>query len=314
MVHLTLAGYVGIRHSMLTDTNASARRAMNISVVAGVGMLVLKFTAYALTGSTAIMSDAAESIIHVMAVLFAAYSLRLSTKPADQQHPYGHAKVSFFSAGAEGALILMAAIVIIYTAIQDWLGGLQLKRLDVGVALTALASIINAGLGWYLVRTGRRSNSIVLEANGQHVLTDCWTSIGVVIGLLLAWLTGWLFLDPLCAILVALNIVFSGVRLIQRSVGGLMDEADPGIQRQINDVLDTVCARNGISHHLMRQRFNGYAYEVDVHLLFPDEMAIKEAHRIATATEEDIAKALPMPAIITTHLEPREDHHHIHPE
>lgn len=287
---------------------------MNISVGAGVGMLAIKFTAYAYTGSTAILSDAAESIVHIIAVLFAAYSLRLSVKPADSQHPYGHAKVSFFSAGAEGALILMAAGVIIYTAVLDWMGGLELRRLDVGVTLTAAAALLNAALGWYLIRVGRRSKSIVLEANGQHVLTDSWTSLGVVAGLLLAWGTGWLILDPLCAIFVALNIVYSGVRLIQRSVGGLMDAADPDIQQKIEAILDAACAQKSIRYHHLRQRFNGYAYEVDVHLLFPDDLPIRDAHRMATEVEDLIEKELSLPVITTTHLEPHDDHHRIHPK
>jgi cation diffusion facilitator family transporter len=206
-------------------------------------MLGIKFTAYGWTNSTAILSDAAESIVHIMAVLFAAYSLRLSAKPADSQHPYGHAKVSFFSAGVEGTLILVAAGVIIFTAVMDWLSGLELRNLDLGVALTAAAALINAGLGWYLIRVGRRRRSIILEANGYHVLTDCWTSIGVIAGLALAWSTGWLILDPICAILVALNIIYSGVRLIQRSIGGLMDEADPVIHKKINDLLEEFKSR-----------------------------------------------------------------------
>jgi len=289
------------------------RRAMKLSVSVGLVMLVIKFAAYALTGSAAILSDAAESIVHIIAVLFAAYSLWLSLKPADAQHPYGHAKISFFSAGAEGALILIAAGYILYTAISDWIGGLALRNLDIGVALTALAAAINAGLGWYLVRVGRRRKSLVLEANGLHVLTDSWTSAGVVIGLLLAWSTGWLLFDPVCAILVALNIVYSGLRLIRRSVGGLMDAADPGVQQRVTALLDEACARHGISHHHLRQRFNGMAYEIDVHLVFPDDMPIRDAHRIATAIEHAIEQTIQPAVDVTTHLEPHDDHLNMHP-
>lgn len=276
-------------------------------------MLLIKFTAFAWTNSTAILSDAAESIVHIFAVLFAAYSLWLSLKPADAQHPYGHAKISFFSAGVEGALILIAAVFIIYTAVTDWMGGLSVHDLDIGVAMTSLAAILNAGLGWYLIQVGRRKKSLIVEANGQHVMTDSWTSGGVVIGLLLARFTGWLEFDPICAILIALNIMYSGFRLLQRSIGGLMDEADPSIQRKIKKLLDKECETHGISHHLMRQRFNGVSHDIDVHLLFPDDMHIKTAHRIATAVEVVIKKSLPPTAHVTTHLEPREDHKHIHP-
>lgn len=288
-------------------------RAMSLSVSAGLIMLVIKFTGFAWTGSTAILSDAAESVVHIMAVLFAAYSLWVSLKPADAQHPYGHAKISFFSAGAEGALIMIAAVYIIYTAIHDWIMGLSLRNLDLGVALTAFAALINAALGWYLVRIGRQKKSLILEANGRHVLTDSWTSAGVVVGLLLAWMTGWLFLDPVCAILVALNIIYSGFRLLQRSVGGLMDEADPAIQTQLTGVLERECRAHGVSHHLLRQRFNGFGYDVDVHLVFPDDMPIRQAHRIATDIEDAIRADLQDRAYVTTHLEPREDHRRVHP-
>lgn len=288
------------------------RRAMKISVAAGLFMLALKFGAYLWTGSSAILSDATESIVHIIAVLFAAYSLWLSTKPADEQHPYGHAKISFFSAGAEGGLILVAAIAIIFTAINDWISGLSLRNLDTGVALTALAAALNAGLGWYLIRVGKRRKSIILEANGHHVLTDSWTSVGVVVGLLLARITGWLFLDPVCAILVALNIIFSGTSLIKRSVRGLMDVADPDIQKKIIALLDRECGEHNISHHRLRQHFNGHAYDLDVHLIFPDTMTIRAAHRIATGIERSIQRELPTAAHITTHLEPREDHQNLH--
>lgn len=287
-------------------------RAMKISVAAGLVMLIIKFGAYLLTGSAAIFSDATESIVHIIAVLFAAYSLWLSTKPADEQHPYGHAKISFFSAGAEGALILIAAIAIIYTAVSDWIAGLSLRNLDTGVALTALAAALNAGLGWYLIRVGKRRLSIILEANGNHVLTDSWTSLGVVVGLFLARVTGWLFLDPICAILVALNIIFSGASLLKRSIAGLMDVADPEIQKKIINLLDRECEGHGIMHHRLRQHFNGHAYDLDVHLIFPDTMTIRAAHRIATDIERSIQRELPSSAHITTHLEPREDHDNLH--
>ena len=287
---------------------------MSLSVAVGLLLLLLKFSAYAMTGSTAILSDAAESVVHIFAVLFAAYSLWLSLKPADEQHPYGHAKISFFSAGLEGALILFAALLIIAIAVQDWVSGLAVRNLDTGIILTALAAGINGTLGWHLIRVGRRKKSLILEANGQHVLTDCWTSGGVVVGLLLAHFTGWLFLDPICAILVALNIIFSGFRLVQRSVFGLMDQADPEVQQRLLHRLDRECRSRGISHHLMRQRFNGFSYDVDVHLLFPDSMTIMEAHRLATEVERAIEAELNTSTHVTTHLEPMEDHLNIHPE
>ncbi|MEX2381840.1 MAG: cation diffusion facilitator family transporter, partial [Opitutales bacterium] len=205
------------------------RSAMNLSLGVGFLMLVIKFGAYLLTGSAAIFADAVETIVHVAAVGFASYSLRLSQKPADVSHPYGHAKIGFFSAGAEGALIVIAALFIIQDAINKWLGGLELENIGIGTGLTAFTVFLNGGLGLYLVWLGKKKNSLILEANGKHVLTDAWTSVGVIIGLILTLLTGWLPWDPIFAMLVAINILVAGFGLIRRSVRGLMDEADPKI-------------------------------------------------------------------------------------
>ncbi|MBI3894415.1 MAG: cation diffusion facilitator family transporter, partial [Acidobacteria bacterium] len=179
------------------------RLAMGLSLVVGLFMLVGKWIAYAITGSAAIFSDAAESVVHVVAVGFAAYSLWLSSKPANSRFPYGYERISYFSAGFEGALIILAAAVIIYQAIQRWLAGLILMNLGLGTMVVLAAALVNAGLGAYLVIKGRKNNSLILEANGKHVLTDSWTSFGVVGGLCLVLLTGWKPFDPLFAIAVA---------------------------------------------------------------------------------------------------------------
>jgi cation diffusion facilitator family transporter len=172
------------------------RFAMRRSLAFGVLMLVGKMAAYIMTGSAAILSDAAESVIHVVAVAFAAFSLRLSTKPAKPGFLYGYERITFFSAGFEGAMIVLAAIFILYAAIEKWLRGLQLENLRAGTLLLLAAGVLNAGLGWYLIRMGRRTNSLILEANGKHVLTDSWTSFGVVAGLGLVMLTKWKPFDP----------------------------------------------------------------------------------------------------------------------
>ncbi|MCP5117091.1 MAG: cation diffusion facilitator family transporter [bacterium] len=158
---------------------------MRLSLAIGILMLISKTAAFWLTGSAAILSDAAESVVHVVAVAFAVFSLWLSTKPADSRFPFGYERITFFSAGFEGALIILAAVTIIYEAIRKWLAGLTLENIGLGAGLILAASLVNAGLGWYLVRVGRRNNSLILEANGKHVLTDSWTSFGVVGGLLL---------------------------------------------------------------------------------------------------------------------------------
>jgi len=288
------------------------RFAMNLSLAAGFGMLVIKLSAWLLTGSAAILSDASESVVHIVAVVFAAYSLRLSQKPADDTHLYGHAKIGFFSAGFEGALIVVAAIFIFYEALSAWFGGLELQRLGLGTALTAAAGLINGVLGWYLIRVGRQRRSLILEANGRHVLTDSWTSLGVVVGLLLTMVTGWLPFDPLVAMAVAVNILVSGLRLLRESVGGLMDRADPEVHALLISILQRETARRGLEYHNLRHRNVGDAHQVEVHLLFPGSMKVEEAHRIATAIEAGIANELESDVTVTTHLEALEDHSDLH--
>lgn len=286
--------------------------AMRLSLWIGILMLIMKIGAYLLTGSAAILSDAAESVVHVLAVVFAAYSLRLSLKPADPEHLYGHAKVSFFSAGFEGAMIIFAALYIIYEAISKWLSGLYLEHLGIGAGLTALALIINGFLGVYLVKVGKRRKSIILEANGKHVLTDSWTSLGVIVGLVLTLSTGWLPWDPIFAILVALNILYSGFGLIRSSVSGLMDSADPEINAQLIEILDRETKKHDIHYHNLLHRNLGYLHWVELHLLFPKNTSVSDAHRTATEIERVIDEGLEPGARITTHLESIEDHGEIH--
>jgi cation diffusion facilitator family transporter len=289
------------------------RRAMRLSLAVGVVLLGTKWVAYFLTDSTAILSDAAESVVHVMAVAFAAFSLWLSTKPASRQYTYGYERISFFSAGFEGALIILAAVTIIFSAVQSWLSGLELENLGSGVLLVAGAGLVNAGLGWYLVRTGRKTHSLILEANGKHVLADSWTSAGVVGGLCLVLLTGWKPFDPLVAIAVAVNILWSGGKLVHKSVSGLLDYSDPEVGKLIRARLDQLSKENGIQYHGVRFRNSGYRIQIELHLLFPFETPLGEAHEIATSIEHQLSSALAQPADILTHLESSEDHGKVHP-
>jgi len=288
------------------------QRAMLLSLAVGVAMLAGKGAAYLLTGSAAILSDALESVIHVLAVAFAAFSLHLSVKPADSRYPYGYERIAFFSAGFEGALIILAAVSIIWTAVYKWMHGLEVERLGTGTLLLVAAAIINGVLGWYLVRTGRRSKSIILEANGRHVLTDSWTSLGVVAGLCLVMITGWLPFDPILAIAVAVNILWSGTHLVMRSVSGLMDYADPERTGRVAAAIEPLCRDLGFEHHGLRVRHTGYRTLVEVHLLFPFTLTIGDAHRRATVLEEHIASALGEEVEVVTHLESREDHAALH--
>lgn len=287
--------------------------AMNLSLGIGLLMFVLKVGAYALTGSAAILSDAAESVVHVAAVIFAAYSLRLSYRPADEDHLYGHAKISFFSAGFEGAMIILAALYIIYESVHKWLGGLELENLGAGTALTAAAAAINGGLGGYLVWLGRKKNSLILESNGKHVLTDCWTSLAVLVGLGLVWITQWRPFDPLCGLIMAGNILRSGAGLVKSAFIGLMDQADPGAQARLTEILDRETQQRGLSYHQLRHRHLGDAHWVEVHLLFPGDPSLTEAHRIATEIERIIEVSLEPRAYVITHLEAATDHETLHP-
>jgi cation diffusion facilitator family transporter len=288
------------------------RFAMRLSLVIGFLMFFAKIFAYMITGSAAILSDAAESVVHVVAVSFAAYSLSVSHRPPDRTHLYGHDKISFFSAGFEGAMIVIAALYIIYVSIQKWILGLELQNLGWGTLLIALAAVINGALGWYLLWVGKKKRSLILEANGRHVLTDCWTSAGVIIGLCLAMLTGWLQLDPLIAICVALNILWSGGKLMRQSIGGLMDEVDPMTGAQIRQLLNRMSVEFGVQYHGLRYRNAGNTLWVEFHLLFAKGTPLESAHKIATSIEEGIERELPSRTEVITHLETIEDHEEVH--
>jgi len=289
-----------------------ARFAMRLSLMVGLAMLIGKTTVYFMTHSAAVFSDAAESVVHVIAVGFATFSLRLSTKSASPHFLYGYERITFFSAGFEGAMIVVAAIAIFMESIRRWIAGLQLEHLGAGALLVLMAGVINACLGYYLLRTGRRTNSLILEADGKHVLTDSWTSFGVVGGLGLVMLTHWKPLDPLVAIAVAANILWSGGRLVWRSAVGLLDYSDPEAGRKIRDKLDAICSELAIQYHGVRFRTTGYRQIIEVHLLFPRLTSVSEAHRLATILEERLPYELGMPAEVITHLESLEDHGDVH--
>jgi len=289
-----------------------ARFAMRLSLAVGALMLAGKMTAYLLTGSSAIFSDAAESVVHVLAVAFATFSLWLSTRPAAPRFQYGYERITFFSAGFEGAMILLAAASIVYTATENWRHGLALEDLRQGLVLIVAAGALNAALGFYLLRVGRRSHLLILEADGRHVLTDSWTSFGVVAGLALVMITGWKPLDPLVAFAVAGNILWTGGRLVWQSLKGLLDYSDPEVGHRIRRRLDAICQELGLEYHGVRFRTTGYRQIVEVHLLFPQATALGEAHRLATLVEERLGAELETPAEVTTHLEALEDHANVH--
>ena len=300
------------RPASIEESRRESRFAMRLSLLAGAAMLAGKGAAYWLTGSAAILSDAAESVIHVVAVAFAAFALYLSSRPPDSKFPYGYERIAFFSAGFEGAMIMLAAVTIIEAAVDKWLHGLALERLGTGTLLVAGAAALNGALGSYLIWVGRRTHSIILEANGRHVLTDCWTSVGVVGGLVLVLVTGWRPFDPIIAIAVALNILWSGGRLVSQSIGGLMDYASPQMTAGIAARIDELCRELRLERHGLRIRNTGYRLLVEVHLLFPFGITLGEAHRRATVLEDRLAASLETEAEVVTHLEAIEDHAAVH--
>lgn len=300
--------------SYSSDADRKALRlAMRLSLGIGCLMFVMKVSAFLLTGSAAILSDAAESVVHVAAVFFAAYSLKLSDKPADDDHPYGHARIAFFSAGFEGAMIILAALFILYTSIYKWINGLHLENLGFGTALTAAAAVINGALGAYLVWLGKRKHSLILEANGKHVLTDCWTSAAVLVGLGLTLATKWLPWDPICGILMAINILVAGGNLVRSALAGLMDKADPATHKQLLELLQQQTTQHGVQYHALRHRNVGDAHFVEMHLIFPANTSLAEAHRTATQIERAIETTLRPRAHVTSHLECHSDHDELHP-
>ena len=289
-------------------------RVMQLSLAVAFVMLGGKITAYLLTGSSAILADAAESVIHLAATSVAAFSLWYASQPADRDHPYGHGKIAFFSAGLEGGLIFIAATYIIFTAVNALLEGPELKNLGIGLAITGVLTLINLALGLTLIRVGRASGSIVLTANGKHVLTDMWTSLAVLVGVLIVWLTDIVWLDPVVAIAAGLNIISSAISLIRRSYGGLLDEADPAMTQRIVDSLDRAKQAGRIADfHQLRHREADAVLWVEMHMLLPSDMTVDEAHERVTEVEQSIKALFPGLSVhLTTHIEP-DSHTQHHP-
>ena len=291
------------------------RIAVTISLAVAVLMLFGKLTAFYLTDSTAIFSDAMESVVHLLATAFVGFSLWYSTQPPDTGHPYGHGKIAYFSTGFEGVLILIAAVSIIYTAAHDFLTGPELSQLDLGLGIIAILTAVNLGLGVYLIRTGKKYNNLVLESNGRHVLTDMWTSVGVLVGVGLVRLTDVLWLDPAVAIVVALNILWTAFSLLRQSISGLMERADTGYTSAIIEVLREAREKGVItSFHQVRHRRVHEQLWIEYHLLFPEDLTITEAHDRAHAVEDRIVSIFPKDEVyVTAHLEPAH-HEEAHPE
>lgn len=283
---------------------------MNLSLGAAVVLLGAKVTAAVITGSSAVYSDAAESVVHLLAVGFAAWALRLAHKPADETHHFGHDKVAFLSAGFEGAMISAAAVLIIYEAVRQFIYGVKIDHIGFGATITAAAAGINLVLGLSLVSIGKKSGSPLLRANGMHVLTDVWSSGAVMIALALIYWTKWVWWDPIAAVFAALNILRVGFKLIRESLGGLLDETDPKVERQICDLLDREVGKRSLSYHNFRHRHSGRTHWVEFHLVFDDNLTVGQAHEAATEIEASVADLLSPDGRVISHLEPKSAEHH----
>lgn len=277
-----------------------------ISIAAAAATMALKAEAYGLTRSVGLLSDALESGVNLAAGLVALTTLTIGARPPDEDHAYGHAKAEYFSSGVEGGLILIAAGTMVFSAASRLLSPVPLVHLELGLAVSLLASLVNFGVARVLARVGRKYRSIALEADAQHLLTDVWTSAGVLVGLGAVALTGWDFLDPLIALAVAGQISWSGLRLVQRSALGLMDTALPPHELQaIQGVLGRY-TEEGIRYHALRTRQAGARSFISLHVQVPGRWTIQRGHNLLESIERDLRQAVPM-GVVFTHIEPVED-------
>jgi len=289
------------------QSRASLTKFAWLSIAAALATIALKTGAYFLTSSVGLLSDAIESLVNLAGAVMALIMLTIAARPADEDHVYGHSKAEYFASVTEGILILGAAIGIIITAAQRLIDPRPLEQLGVGLAVSVTASAINLIVSRILLNAGRKGHSITLEADAHHLMTDVWTSVGVIGGVALAGFTGWSILDPLVAIAVALNIVWTGFQLVRRSVSGLMDEALPeNEQKIIHDVMAKY-RENGVDFHALRTRQAAARRFLSVHVLVPGDTTVHDAHHLVEKFENDIRSALGGAVTVFTHLEPAED-------
>ena len=278
-----------------------------LSIAAAIATITLKTGAYLLTGSVGLLSDAMESLVNLAGAIMALSMLTIAVRPADERHVYGHSKAEYFASVTEGLLILGAAAGIIRAAISRLLQPRELEKLGLGLVVSIAASIVNFIVARILLRQGKARHSITLEADANHLMTDVWTSAGVIGGVAIAGFTGWSILDPLVAILVALNIVWTGVRLVGRSVAGLMDVALPASERVLIEAVMEKYYAKGISFHALRTRQAAARQFISVHMLVPGKWTVHDAHHVAEDFESDVREALGSTVTVFTHIEPVED-------
>ena len=287
-------------------TSKSLKRYAWLSVGAALCTIVLKAFAWRLTDSVGLLSDAIESFVNLAGALMALGMLSVAARPADDGHAYGHTKAEYFSSAFEGILILAAAVWIAVEAVERLTDPRPIGSASIGLAVAALATAVNLATARILMRVGREAKSIALEADAHHLFTDVWTSIGVIAGVGLVWVTGWLWLDPTIALLVAANIVWTGWHLARRSAAGLMDASLPGAELKQIEAILTAYRQQGLEFHALRTRQAGSRAFVTMHVLVPGAWTVQQGHEWSERIEADLRRALPG-VHVTTHIEPKED-------
>jgi len=294
-------------HNDLMQNRASLTRFAWLSIGAAFATIALKSGAYWLTDSVGLLSDAIESFVNLAGAVVALIMLTIAARPADEEHVYGHSKAEYFASVTEGILILGAAIGIIITAIQRLIAPRPLEQLGIGLAVSIIASVINFVVARVLLNAGKRRQSITLEADAHHLMTDVWTSLGVIGGVALAGFTNWNIIDPIVAVIVALNIIWTGFQLVRRSISGLMDEMLPEQELKLIEDVMTKYREKGVNFHALRTRQAAARRFVSVHVLVPGEWTVHDSHHIAEDFESDVRAALGGAITVFTHLEPEED-------
>ncbi|MCM2311257.1 MAG: cation diffusion facilitator family transporter [Steroidobacteraceae bacterium] len=278
-----------------------------LSIAAAIATMLLKSGAWLLTGSVGLLSDALESLVNLAGALMALAMLTVAARPPDEDHAYGHSKAEYFSAGAEGALIVIAAVSIAVAAVDRLLHPQPIHQVGLGLAVSVVAALVNLGVALVLMRAAKTHRSVTLQASSHHLLTDVWTTGGVLVGVGAVVVTGWLPLDPLVALAVAVNIVWAGGRILRDSVAGLMDTALPAAELSLlRELLQGYGATDGIEYHALRTRRAGAHRFVSVHVLVPPDWSVQQGHDLLERIEADIRGALP-PVTVDTHLEPLGD-------
>lgn len=289
-----------------------AKIALRISLFVSAISLCAKATGFFFTGSTTALSDALESVIHILAVSFVYYGFLLSSKPADEKHLYGHERIEFLSVGIEGAVIILAGLTIIYESVSHYIYGHMINNIMWGVIFLSIAGVINFALGRYLVKVGKEEQNMMVISNGKHTLTDVWTSLGAVATLLIIKFTGWIVLDALVGFGLALYIMYQGFKLLRYSVDGLMDSKNPKADRAIRQILGKPLPGSMISYHHLRHRTTGHTTWIELHAIFETGINLKKAHDDATVLERRLIDAVSGDVIVTIHLEPEGSHREAH--